>query len=282
MKTQDITKSGIDRNFLRACEDKEIISPKRTDSEWIVDKDYIPRDYSQEDVEKVWNAYLCRKMGLSYAQIKSLMQGEEISVRDTLNDLIKKYEKQIEELQALIEFMKYVKGIGFVPSPPNTLMGSTDFKNYLTDFIEYLDKDKKLKKMLGFMECISEIDDIQNPTTETIDQMETLLHDLPSDITNEFVETYSAPWLKLLGMVNLAPSCNEVQSLMHEIYYNQKQLSHNDNLTVLDFVYGFHSMLSHDSDMSMAYTKCFGEKAVDFFKKVLLNFLMIQEPDMFK
>lgn len=282
MKTQDITKSGIDRNFLRACEKKKIISPKRTDSEWIVDKDYIPRDYSQEDVEKVWNAYLCRKMGLSYAQIEDWMHGEEISVRDTLNDLISKYEKQIEELQALIEFMKYVKGIGFVPSPPNTLMGSTDFKNYLTDFIEYLDKDKKLKKYLGFMEYISEIDDIQNPPTETIDQMEMLLHALPSDITNEVVEAYSAPWLKLLGMVNLVPSCNDVQSLVHEIYYNQKQLSHNDNLTVFDFVYGFYSMLSHDSDMSMAYKKCFGEKAVDFFKKALLNFLRIQEPDMFK
>ena len=282
MKTQDITKSGIDRNFLRACEDKKIISPKRTDSEWIVDKDYIPRDYSQEDVEKVWNAYLCRKMGLSYAQIKSLMQGEEISVRDTLNDLIKKYEKQIEELQALIEFMKYVKGIGFVPSPPNTLMGSTDFTNYLTDFIEYLDRDKKLKKILGFMECISEIDDIQNPPSEAIDQMETLLHDLPFNFTQEEFEAYSTTISKLNGVVNLSPSCDDVQSIMHEIYHCQKQLIHNDNLTVFDFVYGFYSMLSHDSDMSIAYKKCFGEQTADFFKQALLNFLMIQEPDMFK
>ncbi len=282
MKTQDITKSGIDRNFLRACEDKEIISPKRTDSEWIVDKDYIPRDYSQEDVEKVWNAYLCRKMGLSYAQIKDLMHGEEISIRDTLNDLIKKYEKQIEELQALIEFMKYVKGIGFVPSPPNTLMGSTNFKNYLSDFIEYLDKDKTLKKYLVFMECISEIDDIQNPPIEAIDQMETLLPALPFEITEEDTDAYSAAMFKLIDMVNLAPSCNDVQILMYEIYCLHKRLIHDEDLTVLDFVYGFHSMLSHDSDTSIAYKKILGEKTVDFFKKALLNFLMIQEPDILK
>ena len=96
------------------------------------------------------------------------------------------------------------------------------------------DKQKLAPQGHHFAKRAEGIDYIQNPTTETIDQMETLLHDLPSDITNEFVETYSAPWLKLLGMVNLAPSCNDVQSLMHEIYYNQKQLSHNDNLTVLD------------------------------------------------
>ena len=95
MRTNDIIKTGINRNFLRECEVRHLIEPNRIDSDWIVNKDYTPREYSQEDVEIVWNAYLCRKMGLSYDQIKALNRGEEISIRESLNNIINKYEKQI-------------------------------------------------------------------------------------------------------------------------------------------------------------------------------------------
>lgn len=47
MKTQDITNSGIDRNFLRECERQGLISPKRNDNEWIVNK-----TISQESTRK--------------------------------------------------------------------------------------------------------------------------------------------------------------------------------------------------------------------------------------
>ena len=282
MKTQDITNSGIDRNFLRECERQGLISPKRNDNEWIVNKNYKPREYSQEEVEVVWNAYLCRKMGLSYAQIKDLTQGEEISVRNSLNELIQKYEQQIKELQALIEFMKYVKGIGFVPTPPNKLMGSATFTNYLTDFIHYLDEDKKLKKVLGLMEYISEVNDIQNPRVEDLDQIEILSHDLMSEINEEDSEAYSSAILKLRDMVHLDSSCDEVQNIIHEIFHYQKRLNHNENLTPWDFASGFVFLLSYDSDMSVAYKKILGEKAFDFFSKALLDFLVIQEPDKIK
>ena len=282
MKTQDITNAGIDRNFLRECERQGLISPKRNDSEWIVNKNYKPREYSQEEVEMVWNAYLCRKMGLSYAQIKDLMQGEEISVRTSLSELIRKYEQQIEELKALIEFMKYVKGIGFVPKPPDVLMGSGNFKNYLTDFIQYLDEDKKLKKALGLMEYISEIDDIQNLLTEDIDLIEALSHGLMLEINEEDSEAYSSAILKIKDVTHLSPSCDEVQNVIHRIFYYQKRLNHNENLTAWDFASGFVFLFSYDSDTSVAYKKILGEKAFDFFIKALLEFLVIQEPDRIK
>lgn len=282
MKTQDITNSGIDRNFLRECERQGLISPKRNDNEWIVNKNYKPREYSQEEVEIVWNAYLCRKMGLSYAQIKDLTQGEEISVRNSLNELIRKYEQQIEELQALIEFMKYVKGIGFVSTPPDKLMGSVNFKNYLTDFIQYLDEDKKLKKVLGLMEYISEVDDLQNPQAEDLDKIEILSQGLMSEINEEDSDAYSSAILKLKDMTHLSPSCDKVQNIIQEIFYYQKRLNHDENLTAWDFAFGFFFLLSYDSDMSVAYKKILGEKAIDFFSKALLEFLVIQEPDKIK
>lgn len=233
-------------------------------------------------MEIVWNAYLCRKMGLSYAQIKDLTQGEEISVRNSLNELIRKYEQQIEELQALIEFMKYVKGIGFVPTPPDKLMGSVNFTNYLTDFIQYLDEDKKLKKVLGLMEYISEVDNLQNPQAEDLDKIEILSQDLMSEINEEDSDAYSSAILKLKDMTHLSPSCDKVQNIIQEIFYYQKRLNHDENLTAWDFAFGFFFLLSYDSDMSVAYKKILGEKAIDFFSKALLEFLVIQEPDKIK
>lgn len=279
MKTQDIINSGIDRNFLRECERQGLISPKRNDNEWIVNKNYKPREYSQEEVEIVWNAYLCRKMGLSYAQIKELNHGEEISVRNSLNELIRKYEQQIEELRALIEFMKYVKGIGFIPTPPTMLMGSTNFTSYLTEFMNYLDKDRKLKKALGALNYLSEIEDIQNPTDEAINRITVLSDELIQGINEEDNDAYVSAVFELKDMVHLSPSCDEVQSVLQKIFYYYKRLYQDEAFTAWDFASGFIFMFSLDSDMSVAIRKMLGEKSFDFFKKVLVEFLVIHEPN---
>ena len=54
MKTKDILSTGVDRNFLRKCIDKEIIHPVQHDNKWIVNKSYIPYIYSQKDLEDLW------------------------------------------------------------------------------------------------------------------------------------------------------------------------------------------------------------------------------------
>ena len=72
MKTKDILSTGVDRNFLRKCIDKEIIHPVQHDNKWIVNKSYIPYIYSQKDLEDLWGACMYRKMGLSFEKIKDL------------------------------------------------------------------------------------------------------------------------------------------------------------------------------------------------------------------
>lgn len=53
MRTIDVINSGIDRHFLRKCINKHIINPIRKDNEWIINKAYIPQEYSEKDVETV-------------------------------------------------------------------------------------------------------------------------------------------------------------------------------------------------------------------------------------
>ena len=45
MRTIDVTKLGIDRNFLRQCENQKLIQPKKIPSEWIVHEEYTPKEY---------------------------------------------------------------------------------------------------------------------------------------------------------------------------------------------------------------------------------------------
>ena len=184
MKTNDIIKTGIDRNFLRECERQKLIAPNRIDSINIREKDYVPREYSQEDLEVVWNAYLYRKMGLSYDEIKQLNAGEEFKIRDSMTGLIHKYENQIQELLLLVDFLKYVKGIGIIPIPPKSLMGSQSFKDYLSDFIDFLDPNRKIKGCLSVAEYMATID-FESVEEDELDEMLTMSNELFPNVTEE-------------------------------------------------------------------------------------------------
>lgn len=278
MHTIEITKSGINRNFLRECEHQGLIKPKRNDSEWIINKKYIPREYSQEELEIVWNTYLYRKMGLSYAQIKELIDGKNISIRDSLNKLIEKYENQIQELLSLINFIKFVKGIGFIPNPPDELIGSKSFKDYLDEFIEYLDKDKKLKPVLEFAEYLSEVNDLEKVTDEEINNIENLAGKISLDFNEKDQEEYSKVIMNLKERVTFDPASKETQTIINQIFTYQKKLTHNHKLSAWDFATGYILMLSNESDISVAYKKILGNDTCNYLVYALMEFLLKNEP----
>lgn len=282
MKTLDVIKSGIDRNFLRKCIKEGLISPKKKDNIGIVNKNYVPQEYTQEDIEIVWNAYLYRQMGLSYEQIKALNRREKINFRESLNNRILKYQQQMEELQAIVDFMKYVKGLGFIPNPPDKLMGSKSFKDYLIDCMYYLDEDKKLKKVLEIAEFISESNDFEEIQEDRIEKIETTAKELAPHFNQKDQEEQALTLMMLKDKTNLDPACEEIQEIIHKLFYYQKKLSNNPDLTAWDFAGTHIYLLSRDSDMSMVYKKMLGKETLEYLIKALVAFLCIQEPDEIK
>ena len=280
MRTQDVIKLGIDRNFLRQCEDKHhLINPKRDDGVWINDESYKPRDYSQEEIEIVWNALLCRKMGLSFEQIKKLINGEEIRIRDSLNELIEKYKRQIEELKVIIEFMQYVKGVGFIPNPPKSLMGSNSFIEYLTDYIKYLDPEGKMKQVINIAESISNMSDIETIGEDEIDNIELVSTNLAPHFSETDRDEYAATFMLLKDKTNLDPASKEIQNIIHKIFDYQKKLNNTSDLTAWNFAVGLIVMISNNSDLSETYKKLLGESTCDFFVDALIQFLIKEEPE---
>lgn len=277
MRTIDVTKLGIDRNFLRQCENQKLIQPKKIPSEWIVHEEYTPKEYTQEDVETVWNAYLYRKMGLSYSDIRKLTQGEEISVRDSLSDLIDKYESQIEELKALTQFMRFVKGFGFIPSPPETLLQSRSFKEYLVDFEERINKDN-VSDFLRITEKISNADNIEELDDQCVEEYNSVIEKIAPQVTDTDKEDMGTVFISLKGMVDLETDSDEVQELLHKLFDCQKKFANNDDLTPWQFAMSYLFMLSNECDLSVTLKKCLGEEGYDFLFNALISFLEIEEP----
>ena len=280
MKTNDIIKTGIDRNFLRKCEEKniEIIKPQRIASEFLINPNYKTREYTQEEVEIVWRAYLYRKIGLSYQEIKKLISGEEIELRSAVTDLIDKYENQIQELLLLIDFLKYVKGIGIIPTPPKNLMGSQSFKDYLSDFIDFLDPDRKIKGCLSVAEYMATIE-FESVEEDELDEMFTTVNELFPNVTDEDRTTVGRAFAKLKDMLHLSPKSQETQGVIHEIFNYQKKLENNEELSAWDFATKYIYSISLDSDIKVILINLFGEETLDYFQKALIEFLIIEEPE---
>lgn len=282
MRTNEITQLGIDRNFLRQCEKQKLITPAKRKSEWIIHEEYAPKDYSQEDLEIVWNAYICRKMGLSYSEIRKITSGENVDIRDSFANLIKKYEAQIEELKAITDFMKFVKGIGFVPSMPNTLFESQSFKQYLTNYMEHLDNDKKIRKMIAIADCISEIDDFEEIADEKINNIEALSQSIEDDMDPSLVEVPASIFEGLQNCLDLEPSSSDTQTQIQRFFEWQKKLPGNENLSAWDFAAGHILILSHESDVSVMYKNLLGEDTCNYFLRALLAFIKVENPETVK
>ncbi len=251
-----MVQSGIDRNFIRECEKQGIIAPKRNDSIDIINKQYVPRDYTQNDLETVWCAYLCRKMGMSYTQTKKYIQGEEISLRDTIISVIQKYENQMEEIKALISFMEYVKTVGFIPSPPKELLGSRNFKDFLLDFMIYLDKDHKITRDISIVANlaakISDSDELELDS----DQADNLIRIVSTYLPNSNTEYFTQYGSVMLAFRELAdsecdPDCEKAQRLVKELYDLQKQSKKDYSLS--DFADMIIYIAETDSDISDTY-----------------------------
>lgn len=221
-------------------------------------------------------------MGLSYDQIINLQQGNEIGIRHSLNELIIKYENQIEELQLIIKFMKYVKGLGFIPSPPNELIGSSDFKSYLVDYMDYIDKDKKIEKLLSITEFFSNNKNFEDIAEETFNDIEKNCDEILPNVCSEDKAVYTKTILSLIDKTHLDPASDEIQKTINETYDYQKKILGNNNLSVWDFSRQYIYMLSCDSDISMVYKNILGEKAFNFLLDSLIQFLLINEPDKMK
>jgi DNA-binding transcriptional MerR regulator len=186
MKTKDITKLGIDRNFIRECERKGLIVPVRSEGRMIVNDKYFPREYSDADLKIIWQSYLFRKMGMPFSEIKRYFSGEQVDVRDCINDNIERLENQIEECEATIRFMKYVRGEGvsLLPRLPQKTSKASNFTEFINEYIQFIDPNKK---RLEFLDHVHSELELNKTPVETM----TLTQVLKKNENKKYFEDYA-------------------------------------------------------------------------------------------
>lgn len=280
MKTKDLEKIGIDRNFLRQCEKQGIVKPNRKESDWIIHEEYKAREYSQKDIETVWDAQLYRKMGLSYSQIKSIMDGENIPLRDDLNSTIQRYEEEIKELEALIRFAKYVKGIGFLPIMPKEEIGGDSFSSYINNCMEYFDKDKRLLTYVEMLGEMAEID-FDKATDEELNEIEERANAVFREFGCQGSSDIGMKVISLNDMVESGPDSEPVQEIIRQYYGYNREQGGND-FTTFDFGMMMLEVLEQDCDFSKFFHMLLKPEAYKLFEDGIMHFLVFNNPTRFK
>lgn len=284
MRTKDIEKLGISEKFLRTCRANQIIKPKRIPCGARLDnkaKMYYPYEHSQEDIENLWRAYLLRKMGFSYNEIKRINEGIKVQTRESLKENIRRKEEEIAELQAIVEFMKYIKGVGldFVLTSPNENMNSKSFKEYISDYIDYIDEDKKLKNIIGILNKVADNKDIEN-------MKETEIKKLEDEITftcgNANMNKMEEAFNKMLNKENPLPGDKEVQDVITEIINQQKVLNSAIDFDEWSFCLNYYVALEEDCDIRQSLFNCLGKKNVELLKTGILVYMTNRFPERIK
>lgn len=288
MKTNDLVKMGMERHFLRQCEENNLITPIKTDGKYIINKNYKPREYTEKDVQTLWSIYLYKKIGLTYDEIKKLLNGEEICMRNSMNKLIVKYEKEIEELKLLVELMKIIKGIGIIPSPPESVK-IISFVDYIKNFIKPITQNNSVMKAMDIMGYLSNLDlekenienllQIKYDKDETLEQAIDNLKKVDFLISSEKLEEFSIILLSLKDKLQESPSSKNIQEIIDSLFNLYKDIINKKQLTRWEFLgYQFY-LMDINSDLGVLNRKIFGNDVIEFYEEALIQYTIKHYPD---
>lgn len=291
MKTEELVKKGIKRHTLRELEDKGMIKPKRVANKFSDNKTYAPREYSQEDLERIWAILLYQKMGLDNDTILKVLSGENIGIWDSMTEVIKQKESELEELIILLKFMRLVKAFGSLPIITETL-GSNSFIEFMKQYINEIESKSGLYKIIKLAGSIA--DGVDNDTIcetifgkEDIDDEDTmvLLEDLMKDNPNfkaDDVKRMHEIFKEIIELKDLGPTDKRIQSLIEELYIIYKNNSIDNDVGRLQFVELYFYITEQENDFGKLYAKYLGKEGVIFFRQALIQYLIEKCPEIAK
>ncbi len=178
---------GITRKALRNYEDKGLM-PK----EGSRDPKTNYRNYSENEIERLWTIKILQGIGFSVKEIESLANDPSIDFYEALKVKIEELETRRAELDQFIGFAKTVKMSGQILDVAK--VGSMRFE----EFIQFVREKWNVfdrPEIAPFMEIMDDANKLEEAEIDSIDleQLESLierLQDLQSDKTMLMTEAY--------------------------------------------------------------------------------------------
>lgn len=258
---------GVTRKALRNYEDKGLI-----DKTTIQNPDNKYREYSDEDIERIWGYRVLQSVGYSLNEIADMIQNEDFDFRTSLNGKIEELERKKFEIEHYISFAKTLKLTGTFPLPKE--MGSIRFEEFIKYAWEYwnVDSDPQMGKLQSLVDAIQNKPESEWTENE-FELMETMLSELDVDLFELLIidEYYT----KLLELKELDVSDTRVQREVDLIYnYYCKYLLPEDiagNMTPQKF--SRYIVLSFTAgDLSVINERKFGKENCGFITEALAHF----------
>jgi len=202
------TNLGVTRKALRNYEEKGLMDKNSFQNPL---NHY--REYSDEDLERIWFFRLLQGVGYSINEIVELKHNPDFDIHSSLSDKIKDLERKRDEIEKSIGFAKTMKFLGSFPFPKE--MEGTRFDELINRVRESWNPNSNPRQ--ATMQNITE-KLLESPgyelTESDLEQVETVL----GEFDQEAVLTLNNYFSYLVQRKELGVSDPLVQGLMNAIY----------------------------------------------------------------
>ena len=170
------------------------------------------REYSDEDIERIWGYRLLQGVGYSLNDIVEMTQNADFDFQASLSERIIDLERKKAEIEQYIGFAKALKLTGSFPLPKE--MGSIRFEDFIKYAREYwnVNTDPQMSTMHNLVEILNKTE--SELTEPDLEQLETAFDGFDVDdflILHEY-------YIGLVERKELGVSHPVVQTLVNLIY----------------------------------------------------------------
>lgn len=202
---------GISRDMIRYYEKEKLLPVAETRNP---SNQY--RDYSEEDIERIWGIKLLIGIGFSAKEIREFGNNPKFSFYEVMTDKVEHLEKRRDEILAYLGFAKTMQMTGRVPN--TTRVGAMKFD----DFIEHSRQNWNVfndPQGKQFMEMADTF--LEKPSNEWDASDIKRILDIYDDIEPEEmvrIQTIGGYYRVIADMKPLGHSCDTVQKVVKCLY----------------------------------------------------------------
>ncbi len=180
------------------------------------------RDYSDEDIDRIWKIKLLQGMGYSLKEIESIFEGENFDFDSSLEKKIKELEEEKSKVEKHLGYAQNIKLTGRFPSRPKN-MGSVTFGEFyeksLNEWNVNSDPEAKKYKELADLILNTPEEEFQDTDIGRLFEFLQGLQEMVSN-TDEFMMEKVIP-IEILKRKENGPADKEVKLLVKILYENR-------------------------------------------------------------
>lgn len=228
------------------------------------------RDYSDEDIERIWKIRVLQGIGFTVSEILKMTKEENFDFDSSIQMKIGELEKKREKINKHLGYAKTIKTTGRFPSRPK-VMGSVNFEEFyeksLNDWNINNNGDDKV--FLDLFDKYSNLspEDFEKSDVGKVFKLCEKLQNYPDLL----MDSYLFP-REIAKRKNLGTNHSEVQLLVKMLYDSKIKNIPESSAMSLDQFVRFESSAYKSGDVARMNRENFGEDGCDFIADAIAVF----------